>query len=410
VRIADFEIWREAPTEHYCCMNILWLPHSSLRVGRTRSDHLIERLASRHHVTVASFRVHPTTRPWRYLVDLATHRSRRGASYDELAILRFPKATALNGWLLNRTIIRELTRRNYDMLVVAPAPYLTGYLDFGALRERVPLVCDYLDGGDWTQTPADTAFERRYVQSADAVICVSQGLLRQALSLNPRSYYVPNGVELDHYRQFKRKHTARECKAKLGIDPDAYVVSIIGMTCSPRLYFVDAIVALARRGKKILLLLVGESDLLDEIRRRAGQWRHLVRIVGGIPYSEIMPYFMASDLGLSAVDDHPYFHFQSPLKIFEYGAMGKPVLAAPMAKEVAEMQLSCVRFCDADAESLAHHIENMMASQEPAIEPDLDRYDWGRLASTVEEILSTTIERRASRRPGAINRATDRAI
>jgi glycosyltransferase involved in cell wall biosynthesis len=369
-------------------MNILWLPHAPLRAGRARSDHLIERLARRHHVTVLSFRIHPPDRPWRYLADLSSRRLRRGPPYDELALWRFPRLIALNTCLLNHTIRRELSRRPYDVLVVAPAPYVTGYLDFAALRGRVSVVCDYLDGADWARDLREAAFEQLYVRSAAAVLCVSRGLREQAQSVNPCSYYVPNGVELARYRVFRQSHTKRECKAAIGIDPDAYVVSIIGMTCSPSLYFVDAVTSLARKGKKVVLLLVGDSPLLPEIRRRARESQHAVRIIGGVPYDDVMPYFMASDLGLSAVDDHPYYHFQSPLKIFEYGAMGKPVLAAPAAKEVVEMNLSHVRFCDANAESLERHIAQIMAAGDIVTDPALDAYDWDHLADRVEAILS----------------------
>jgi len=389
-------------------MNILWLPHAPLRVGRARSDHLIERLARRHRVTVLSFRIHPPGRPWRYLADLLTGRLRHGPPYDELALRRFPRLIALNSWLLNHTIRHELSRRPYDVLVVAPAPYMTGYLDFAALRGRVPVVCDYLDGADWARDLREAAFEQLYVRSAAAVLCVSRGLLAQAQSVNPCSYYVPNGVELARYRAFRHSHTKRVCKAAAGIDPDAYVVSIIGMTCSPRLYFVDAVTNLARKGKKIVLLLVGDSPLIPEIRRRAGESQHALRIVGGVSYDEVMPYFMASDLGLSAVDDHPYYHFQSPLKIFEYGAMGKPVLAAPAAKEVVEMSLSHVRFCDATAESLERHIEQIMTAGDVLTDPALEAYDWDQLADGVEAILSG-VSAKDLTLPGSSRRSDDGA-
>ncbi len=374
-------------------MNILWVPHAPLGVGRTRTDHLIERLARRHHLGVMSFRVHPRGRSWRYLTDMIEHRSRYGGLYDEIAVWRFPKLGALNSWILNRATKRELARRKYDVLVIAPAPYLTGLLDVSALRSRVAIVCDYLDGGHWTLNRADTEFERFYVRSADAVLCVSHGLQRQALTLNPKSYYVPNGVDFARYRQFTATHTARDCKLRLGIDPDAYVVSIIGMTCSERLYFVDAVVALARKNKNIVLLLVGDSPFLPEIQRRAGEWRHAVRAVGAVPYADVLTYFMASDLGLSAVDDQPYYHFQSPLKIFEYAAMGKPVLAAPRVEEVAEMHLPNVEFCEPNAESLERHIELAMETRSPRAVPDLSAYDWDRLTAQVETILSVVAER-----------------
>src|SRR5579885_2490458 len=102
-------------------MNILWLPHAPLRVGRARSDHLIERLAARHHVTVLSFNIHAPNEPWRYLADLVAHRTRRGPPYDDHAPGRFPRLTAHHAALLVRVVARELGRRSYDVLVVAPA-------------------------------------------------------------------------------------------------------------------------------------------------------------------------------------------------------------------------------------------------------------------------------------------------
>ncbi len=379
-------------------MNILWLPHAPLRIGRTRSDHLIERLAQRHHLTVLSFRINPSNRPWRYLTDLWRHQFSRGGVYDELPLWRFPRLTALNGAILNRVIARELTRRRYDVLVVAPAPYITGYLDFGRLKGQLPIVCDYLDGMEWSRDTGQSAFEPLYIKSADAVMCVSKGLLRQALTVNPKSYYVPNGVELARYHAFRATHTARDCKIALGIDPKAYVASIIGMTCSSRLYFVDALASLVRKHHKIVLLLVGDSPLLPEITRRAGDCRQMIYSVGMVPYADVLPYFMASDLGLSPVDDHPYYHFQSPLKIFEYGAMGKPVLAAPPVEEVVQSELSHVCFCEANKEAFENAVEQIMSRNSPVPEPELDRYDWDYLAGEVESILADVSSQFVARR------------
>jgi len=266
------------------------------------------------------------------------------------------------------------------------------------MRQRVAVVCDYLDGTDWKMDGPDAAFERLYVGSADSVMCVSRGLLRQALTVNANSHYIPNGVDLARYHDFHAAHSARECKEALGINPHSYVVSIIGMTCSARLYFVDAIVALARKGRNVVLLLVGDSPLLDQIRHRAGACCHAVHIAGAIPYTDILPYFMATDLGLSAVDDHPYYHFQSPLKIFEYAAMGKPVIAAPKTGELEMMNLSNVTFCDATAESLAQQIEFAIDRTEPWIEPNLELHDWQHLADEVETLLYRTAAAKVSSR------------
>src|SRR5262249_48112137 len=309
---------------------------------------------------------------------------------------RIPRAEWLNTLFLNRAVMREARRYCCDVVVLSPNPYLIGYVNFARLRQHIPIVCDYLDGFTWDGQ--DNNFERHYVESSDAVICVSQLLSQQARAVNDFCFFIPNGVDVARFRAYRTAHTAGECKRALGIDPDAFVISIIGMTCSSRLYFVDAALALARSGRKILLLLVGPSSLLPEILRRAQGAERIVRIEGMIPHVEIMRYYMATDVGLYAVDDWEYYHRASPIKIFEYSAMGKRVVVAPWLDEVARYPLPNVTFCEPDAESLAKHI-SLLADNGPCfVEANLSPYDWTALAGQVEDVLADVIAKRQTKR------------
>jgi glycosyltransferase involved in cell wall biosynthesis len=385
----------------------------------------MEALAKRHEVYAFSFNVYRGWESLRYVSDLWRYRPRQNpAGYKEVPLTRIPKAEWLNTLFLNRAIIREARRRRCDVVVLSPNPYLIGHVNFERLRRYIPIVCDYIDDGSWSDeddkghasgegaTRSDRrrratarawpGYVRYYVKSSDAVICVSRLLLQQARAVNAFSFFIPNGVDLAPFRAYRAEHTVRECKLALGIDPDVFVISIIGMTCSSRLYFVDAAIALARSGRKVVLLLVGPSPLLPEILRRAQGADDIVRIEGTVPYQEIMRYFMATDVGLYAVDNEPYYHRASPLKIFEYAAMGKPVVVAPWLDEVALNSLRNVSFCEPDAEPLAKHI-SFLADNEPAcVESNLSSYDWTALAAQVEDVLAQTIARR-TRKVNAIS-------
>jgi glycosyltransferase involved in cell wall biosynthesis len=398
-------------------MRILWIPHAPLGFGRSRAEHLMEILAKRHEVYALSFNVYRGWESLRYLSDLFQYRPRQHpAGYEEIPLTRMPKLEWLNTLLLNRAIIREARRRRCDVVVLSPNPYLIGYVNFARLRRYIPIVCDYVDDGAWSEpgekgraggegrgravrrrratARAWPGYARCYVESSDAVICVSRLLTQQARAVNAFCFFIPNGVDLARFRAYRAAQTVRECKLALGIDPDVFVISIIGMTCSSRLYFVDAAIALARSGRKVVLLLVGPSPLLPEIMRRAQGAEHVVRIEGMVPYEEIMRYFMATDVGLYAVNDEPYYHRASPLKIFEYAAMGKRVVVAPWLDEVARNLLPNVSFCEPDAESLAKHI-SFLANNAPAcFEPNLSSYDWTVLAAQVEDVLAQVIARR----------------
>jgi hypothetical protein len=383
-------------------MRILWIPHGPLRVGRTRAEYLIESLAKRHEIYALNFNVHEES--VRYLSDLLRYRPLQNpAGYEEIPLKRIPKAGWLNTLFLNRAIIREARRRRCDVVVLSPNPYLIGNVNFARVRRYIPIVCDYLDGGAWSDE--DDNFERRYVEESDAVICVSRLLTQQARAVNPFAFLIPNGVDLAGFRAYRAAHTVGECKLALGIDPNVFVMSIIGMTCSSRLYFVDAAIHLARSGRKVVLLLVGPSHLLPEILRRAkaaNAANNIIRIEGMVPYDKIMPYFMASDLGLYVVDDEPYYHRASPIKIFEYAAMGKRVVVAPWVDEVARMSLPNVSFCEPDAEPLAKHISFLAENGPSCVESDLSSYDWTVLAAQVEDVLAQVIARR-DKKPNAMS-------
>jgi glycosyltransferase involved in cell wall biosynthesis len=352
----------------------------------------MEKLAKRHDVYALNFNVHRGWKSIRYLSDLLQYRLRKSVQgYYELPLKRMPRAEWLNSLFVNRAIMRETRRRCCDVLVLSPNPYLIGYVNFARLRQHIPIVCDYLDGCRWDRH--DNKFERHYVESSDAVICVSQLLSQQARAVNDFCFLIPNGVDLARFRAYRTAHTAAECKRTLGIDPDAFVISIIGMTCSSRLYFVDAALDLARSGCKILLLLVGPGPLFPAILQRAQGAEHIVRIEGMIPYEEIMPYYMATDVGLYVVDNDNsgYYHCASPIKIFEYSAMGKRVVVAPRLDEVERYALPNVTFCEPDAESLAKHISLIANNGTCFVDANLLPYDWTVLAGQVEDVLAEVI-------------------
>jgi hypothetical protein len=152
-------------------MRILWIPHAPLRFGRSRAEHLMEVLAKRHEIYALNFSVHQGWESFRYLSDLLRYRPRQNpAGYEEIPLKRMPKAKWLNALFLNRAIIREARRRRCDVVVLSPNPYLIGHVNLARLRLYIPIVCDYVDGGAWSDqdengawSEQDENFERRYV-------------------------------------------------------------------------------------------------------------------------------------------------------------------------------------------------------------------------------------------------------
>src|SRR5262249_32473044 len=149
----------------------------------------------------------------------------------------------------------------------------------------VPVIFDYLDYKleRWPEVEAE------YMKRADAVICTSRVLVERAEPLHKHCYYLPNGVDLaaaagangDRVRQQSGLEGAR-------------VVSLIGVTASTRLFYVDAMGAVARAIPHLCFLLVGHgSELVDAMTRRAREVGLRMVATGFVPPSAVADYFAA---------------------------------------------------------------------------------------------------------------------
>ena len=83
----------------------------------------------------------------------------------------------------------------------------------------------------------------------------------------------------------------------------------------------------------LIFLLVGDGGELGEAMLRRAR-EHGLRVVatGPVPPSEVADYFAATDVGLYPGDQTAYFDAACPLKVLEYTAAGKPVVATDLAE------------------------------------------------------------------------------
>ena len=75
-----------------------------------------------------------------------------------------------------------------------------------------------------------------------------------------------------------------------------------------------------------------------------------VHVVGPVRTEEVWDYFHAADLGLLPFVLEPGTHHSLPLKVLEFGAAGKPLLATPL-HELKRLAFPHVRFAPYDAEA-----------------------------------------------------------
>jgi glycosyltransferase involved in cell wall biosynthesis len=293
---------------------------------------------------------------------------------------RYPPDWALapTQWLFRRSVRRLHRRLRFDAVVTAPSHRLTGY---PPPLPGAGVVFDYLD-------LLPDAVEAGYVRAADRIVTVSHTLADRVRGRHGRpATVVPNGVHPDRIR---RADPGR-ARLRWGLG-DRPVVSLIGLTCSRRLYFVDALVRVRAAVPGLVFVGVGDGPVLAPLadKCRAAGLPHV--LTGWVDPEEVADLFAASDVGLYPGDDTPYYGGASPIKVLEYLAARVPVVAN-LAAELVRLKLSGVTTCPATADAFAEGIRQALTRRPPEF-PDMTEYAWDALAARFGDEIDRAISER----------------
>ncbi len=174
--------------------------------------------------------------------------------------------------------------------------------------------------------------ERYLFTHADHIVTVSNSLRDYVLTVAPKARVtaIPNGVDLDRFRGLSE---SAEWRAKVTADPAKdFVIGFIG-SIKPWHgveLLVDALAELVKTDRSFSLCLVGNADQVKEdlqLRAQAKGLRDRLTIVGAVSYEDVPAMTRNCDVLVAPYPDLTDFYF-SPLKVFEYMAAGKPIVAS----------------------------------------------------------------------------------
>lgn len=147
----------------------------------------------------------------------------------------------------------------------------------------------------------------------------------------------PDGVDLERYADLP---TAANARKQLGL-PDTFTAGYTGSLYAGR--GIELILTLAARLPDMHFLVVGgRDDDLARVRQQAAGLNNLT-LTGFVPNAELPNYQAASDvllapyqLQVAASSGGDIAAFLSPMKLFEYLASGRPILASqlPVLREI----------------------------------------------------------------------------
>jgi glycosyltransferase involved in cell wall biosynthesis len=216
----------------------------------------------------------------------------------------------------------------------------------------------------------------RLLDQLDGLVVISEALRNRILAVRPtvaeRTWVEHDGVDL---KLVNRAHLDSEAaRSRLGlIDRRGPVVVYTGRAIAGKGVdvLIEAAPLLERFGGRIVV--VGKVYEADYIQRAGGN----VTFTGFVPPSQVPEYLAAADvLVMPTTEDLPYAAYTSPLKLFEYMASGRPVVASglPVIREILVHGENALLYPSRSPEALASAIGR--AWQDTALASALTERAW----------------------------------
>jgi len=288
----------------------------------------------------------------------------------------YPKAVDLwlNKWLLSFQLYFKLRRFKPDIIVLSSTHYATGFL---SIPRNIPILFDHVD-----EMPEEVG--KLYFEIADSVAAASSKLMERAMGNQSNVRLIENGVDADRYSPTLRE----SAKSSLGLN-NKVVVSLIGLTCSPSLYFLDSFALFSKEIPNAVLLLVGNCTFKESLRK----YQCDIRPVGHIPYDNVANYFNATDIGIYPCDNTAYYREAYPLKIVEYTAAGCQVVTSPV--EAFASGWDNIHTSEANSDSFYKKL--IYALRNPGVAPSVHSLSWKAKSEVFRSLLLETYEQHRAR-------------
>lgn len=300
---------------------------------------------------------------------------------------RFALVRAFNRWFLSlqlRGVVRALKFRR--PILWSYVPNAVEYIGFFDEKISVYHCVDELSANP--RIPRETVqdMERAFLKKVDVVFTTAQNLYESKKPFNPRTFYLPNVADFDHF------HTAFEELLPDRAPQKNATIGFIGAISDYKLDFA-LLDYVAGRHPEWTFVLIGATGEGEKAADLSMLTKHAnITMPGGKPYQELPAYLRSFDVCLLPNRINEYTANMFPMKFFEYLAAGKPVVSTALS---ALKEFGAYCYLSSSHEEFEKNIITALRENTPALQKarvDCARqYTWEKRLDDMSRIITETI-------------------
>ena len=234
--------------------------------------------------------------------------------------------------------------------------------------------------------------KQRFYSSVDHIISITEKLKKRlvgAFGLPQNKISVePDGVNYEYYQDIS-KEKAREA---VGIHADDSVVMYTGHLYPGK--GVETLVKAAKQLDTSVYIVGGYQSDVERIKEEVGNPRN-VTYTGFVNPTEVPTYQKAADILVAPYTEQSR-EWVSPLKLFEYMAAGRPIVASDrqVLAEVLTHRKNALVFEKGNANALRQTVTELLDNKElyneisHQVQQDVQRYRWEERARRIIETIN----------------------
>ncbi|MBU4501652.1 MAG: glycosyltransferase family 4 protein [Nanoarchaeota archaeon] len=242
---------------------------------------------------------------------------------------------------LTKTIMAKIKEINPDVIICHDLELLNACVK-AKKKLRVPLLYDSHDDcplvisqNSKLEGKIFYLLERKLLRNVDHVITLSE-----TLGDKFRKWKKPVAIFYNARPSSQIPIEKTDAREKIGLSKDDFVVGYTGWL-HPKRGVKETIGSLKLLPENVKFLIVGGPDnAVKEYEKYAEdlEIRGRVKLIGRVPYDDVLKYTSVFDVGIALLPPEPLFFETLPDKVFDYIAVGIPLVVSdyPAMREVIE--------------------------------------------------------------------------